>query len=262
MLKGISFIEGLNFLHQELQGIKNLDFFYNYTGNDISFDSQVHGQVTTALTRLKNRVKEFITIFKSIINDESEFELHIKLIEHNSLGDLGDELKILDKVINQLITHKKINGTYKFSSFDLGTTWVYIVFSSAPALLIIASAVWSACVIRKKWLEGNLLLENIRQMKIKTESLKDIQETNEKLLRDLTENEAKNILSENDLDDPEHEYKERVIYAIKTLSDLIDKGAEIHPAIMAPEEVKNLFPDFSSLDLIESKTKLLEDKPT
>jgi hypothetical protein len=46
---------------------------------------------------------------------------------------------------------------------------------------------------------------------------------------------------------------------IKDLAGLIEKGAEIHPALTAPEDVKNLFPDFTKLELIESKQKLIPE---
>ncbi|GAL79539.1 hypothetical protein JCM19274_2047 [Algibacter lectus] len=43
------------------------------------------------------------------------------------------------------------------------------------------------------------------------------------------------------------------------LSSLIEKGAEIHPALNQPEKVTNLFPDMKKLNIIESRIKKLEE---
>lgn len=50
---------------------------------------------------------------------------------------------------------------------------------------------------------------------------------------------------------------ERIKNSITTFADLIGKGAEIHPALVAPENVSNLFPDPTKLIGVESKIKRL-----
>lgn len=72
----------------------------------------------------------------------------------------------------------------------------------------------------------------------------------------MIESEATNIYNENFKgDNPEQ--IERLKHSIKLLSEQIDKGAEIHPALNAPENVKNLFPDTKNIATIESKIKKL-----
>ena len=52
---------------------------------------------------------------------------------------------------------------------------------------------------------------------------------------------------------------ERIKNSIKIFSELIDKGAEIHPALIAPEQVSNLFPDIKNLLGLESKIKRISE---
>ncbi|WP_238582276.1 hypothetical protein, partial [Cellvibrio sp. OA-2007] len=54
----------------------------------------------------------------------------------------------------------------------------------------------------------------------------------------------------------------RVESSIKTLAKLIQQGAEVHPSLMAPESVKNLFPDYKKIDSITSQIKRLEKLPS
>jgi hypothetical protein len=44
------------------------------------------------------------------------------------------------------------------------------------------------------------------------------------------------------------------------MSELIQKGVEIQPSLHTPENVSNLFPNYKLLNLIESKTKQIENK--
>lgn len=45
--------------------------------------------------------------------------------------------------------------------------------------------------------------------------------------------------------------------SLYNISELILKGTEIHPALSVPEDVENLFPNYTTLSFIESKTKKL-----
>ncbi len=51
----------------------------------------------------------------------------------------------------------------------------------------------------------------------------------------------------------------KIKHTIKILSELMDKGVEIHPALNQPESVKNLFPDMNNLKKWVSQTKKLKE---
>jgi hypothetical protein len=53
------------------------------------------------------------------------------------------------------------------------------------------------------------------------------------------------------------EKTERVKYSIKLISELMDKGVEIHPSLNASKEVGNLYPDYRNIRLIESRIQEL-----
>ncbi|KAF0178855.1 MAG: hypothetical protein FD161_1614 [Limisphaerales bacterium] len=76
----------------------------------------------------------------------------------------------------------------------------------------------------------------------------------------LVEGEAKNIAAEHLKGEVSPETLERVKFSLREFSAMIEEGAEIHPALQAPESVKNLFPNFKDLMGIESRTKLIEDE--
>lgn len=256
----LKLLDDLKYLNPELDEVKDIGFFDNVSSNAITVSSEEFNIIQQKVNRLKSKIQQNIAILKNTIIKTDENTLCIKVVEHDSLKDLGTELELLDKIIMQVISHKKINGTYKFSSFDIGSSWIYIAVGSALVLKLLAALVWSACVIRKKFLEGNLLEEKLKSLEIKNDSLKDIREANKKQLELLLKTEAQNIMHDFDLENTDNEYENRLIYSIRELSKLINEGAQVQPSLLVPEEAKNLFPDYKNLDLIESKTKLLETK--
>lgn len=259
--KGINIIEKLDYLNPELNAVKELGILNNLVNDTITVNRNTYGSVVTAIESLKRKIVLNLNLLNSTIVEVDDSTICIKLIEYKSLDQIGNELKQIDKIITQAITHEKISGTYEFLTFDIGSSWIYITLSSALALNFIAGLVWAACVIRKKWLEGTYLEKTIEQMNIKNESLRDIQDANKKQLDRLLESEAKNLMKEFDLDNTNNEYENRLIYSIKELSQLVNNGVQIQPSLLVKEDSKNLFPDYGKLDLIESKIKLLEKQP-
>lgn len=256
--QGIEILKNLEYLNPELKRVMDLGIVTNVQSSTITVNNDVFSKLTASVNALRNKINQNLSILKSTVIEISESTICIKLIEHDSLKELGNELELIDTILNQIISHKDVSGTYKFSSFDIGSTWVYILINSSLTMNLIAGVVWSACVIRKKWLECEYLKQQIKLMKIKEDSLKDIQEASDKQLKLLTESEAKNIMQQFNLDNTDNEYQNRLVHSITELSKLINEGVQVQPSLLVPEESKNLFPNYKELDSIQSHTKLLE----
>lgn len=122
--------------------------------------------------------------------------------------------------------------------------------------------VWAAAVIRKKSLEGDLLAEKVRSLKINNEALEQVKNAQKEAIDLALNAEALAIYDAYFKGDDNKEQIERVKYSIKTFADLLDRGAQIQPALMAPEEAKNLFPNYGALDTVISQIRQLENKST
>ena len=256
----VNIIKDLNYLNPESENVLALTFFMENPLDVMELTQQIYNNFNSQITNLKTKISNYIKSMENIVLDESELSLEIKLIEHESIDKIGKDLLNIDKLINQVITHKKINGSYKFSSFDIGSSWIYIILNSILTLNLIAAVIWAACVIRKKIIEGNILDEKLKQMKLQTSSLEDIKKANQEFIDNAITAEALNILKTFDLDNTENEYLNRIKNSIKEFSELINNGVEIHPTLFAPEESKNMFPNYSSLNIIESKIKAISEK--
>ena len=127
---------------------------------------------------------------------------------------------------------------------------------SVLAVKLIGGLVWAAAVIRKKKMEFKSFEQHVKRLKIKTESLVDMKDAQKKQLEDSLEAEADNLVSQF-YKNGNAEKIERVKYSIKLISELMDKGVEIHPALSASKEVGSMFPDFSNIRLMESRIQEL-----
>jgi len=87
--------------------------------------------------------------------------------------------------------------------------------------------------------------------------VENLEKAQRKLLKQLVDSESRAI-EDSFFDSHENERQERIKESIRTLSDLIFKGTEIHPALTTPVEAKEVFPKYDGLPT--STIKQLEDK--
>jgi len=198
-------------------------------------------------------------VFKKLLPQSNEQSVSIKLPEPSDLESLNKTMTTIQKSISQIISHEKINGTTKINYWEFGSFWIELILGTQAAVGLVASAVWSAAVISKKFNENKMFEQQARAMEIKNESLEDLLEAQKNITNQLLENEARSVLDEY-FDSNDNEQLERLKLTIKTFATLIQDGAEIHPSLMAPEQVQNLFPNYKKMDSITSRIKQIEDK--
>lgn len=201
-----------------------------------------------------------LLVFSNLLPPSEDNSISIKLPEPSDYESLIKTMSVFQKSMTPLVIHEDIGGCMKIKNWETGSFWIELVLGTPLAIAVISSLAWSAAVVSKKMTEGKLLEQQVRSLAIKNDSLEDILESQKKMTKTLTENEANSILTSHYKDhSPEH--FERVRSTIKTFAQLIQDGAEINPSLVAPENVQNLFPDYKNIGLIESKIARLEKSP-
>ena len=196
-------------------------------------------------------------ILKELYQEEDdESTIYIRMPKIKDLEDLSKKSKLLHAAISQSILDPSIKGNIKVKSYDIGSLWITVTVGSAQAVKLIGGIVWAAAVIRKKKRQFKTFEQHVKCLDIKSDSMEDLKDAQKKQLDLSLKAEANNLVAQfykgNDA-----EKTERIKYSIKQISDLMDKGVEIHPALNAPKEVEDLFPDFEHLGLIESRIQEL-----
>jgi hypothetical protein len=250
----ISNLDSMNLFETITQNLLNSAIFT--TSNDsIRVQSSENSQIVSQLNLLKNLIENFAEVLKSTVPEETADSINIKLPSINDFDELSKVSREIHIGLTQVIFNDEIEGQTRIISVENGSIWLNVLVGTT-AVTVIASLVWSAAVIYKKIQEGKLLEEQVRGLKVKNESLEDILKAQKAETSLMIQAEAEHVNSEHfKINAPEN--IEKIKNSISIFAELIGKGAEIHPALVAPENVSNLFPDPSKLIGLESKIKRL-----
>ena len=250
----INDINTLNLFDSVATSLSNSAIFT--TANDqMTIQIQEGREIVSNLTLLKTLSTNFLNVLLTTVPEEDVNSINIKLPPINDFDELSKVSRDIHIGLSQVIFNDEIKGQTKIVSVENGSIWLN-VFVGATALSVIASLVWSSAVIYKKIQEGKLLAEQVRGLKVKNDSLEDILKAQKAETEIMIQAEAEHISSEN-FKENKPENIERIKNSIMTFAELLGKGAEIHPALVAPENVSNLFPDPTKLIGVESKIKKL-----
>ena len=185
--------------------------------------------------------------------------IYIRFPDSEDISTITHDLQEIEKAVLQIVTHQKIAGLFKVLRWESGCLWIHVFVATAEAVTVVAAAAWSAAVIAKKCMEFRIFQEHARGLTIKNDSLQDLEAAQAKLLEELVTAESRNLTEKYLAPEGNEEVVQRVKYAIKTISELIRRGGEVAPALSAPEEVRNLFPDYKTLSTISSSIKQIEE---
>ena len=214
-------------------------------------------KIVEHLDTLKTLCSNFLETLIKIIPPEDANSINIKLPPISDFDELSKVTRNIHLGLTQVVYLEDLQGQTKIVSVENGSIWFNVFVGSTEALYVIASLVWASAVIYKKIQEGKSHAEYAKRIKIKNEYLKELQNAQKTELDLMIKAEAEYIQSSHfKMNAPES--FERIKNSISIFAELIEKGAEIHPSLVVPENVSNLFPNPASLINLESKIKKIE----
>jgi hypothetical protein len=252
-------IESIPVARQQVAQLKK-SFIFSRSVDEVVYEGGDNWSIYSTANELIVILKGLRELAAQIVPVQNSETISIKLPEERDFTEVIKDLSAINSAISQNVLNEKISGVVVVKSWQPGSLWIDLYLGSPAAVGLVGGIAWAAAVVRKKWHEGSVMENIADSMKIKKEMLENLRKGVEEHVKLVVESEAKNLLNHNFSEDDNHDQVERLKHGIKTFADLIERGAEVHPALQAPEDVKNLFPDFAKLDLIQSKQKLLEEK--
>jgi hypothetical protein len=232
----------------------NRDSFY------VSADER--SRIQNAVTRLHLTIlglREALKVHAPPADAES---IVIKLPDPS---DFTDALSVLDQIrtsIEQIVVNPTIEGHTKLVGWEIGSFWIYLNVGTEIAVRLVGSVVWAAAVVRRKVLEGNALETKMRGLDLESKALDALLAGIKKDIEVLLDSEAIATYKKHFGPDQDNEQVGRIKFAIRSFSELIARGAEIHPSLNAPPEAKEIFPDIAKLGTISSQIRQIEKGPS
>ena len=249
----INKLETTELLTNEINDIRKSAIFI--TNNDTTLLNSSEGR--NLKLKIDNLIRLVISLnstFEKLGGASNDNSVSIKLPEVIDFDDLSKFSSEFHKILNQSIVNEQIDGQVRIDSVENGSIWLDVYLGSAAAVSLIGGLAWASAVVFKKIQEGRLIKKHVESLGIKNESIKEIQLKQKEALDLMISAEAANLYNDN-FEGTNNEQIERLKFSIKMFSNLIDKGAEIHPALNQPESVKNLYPKMNNLKNLESKIK-------
>jgi len=234
--------------------IKELPSF-SMTPNTLDFSPADFIKFERLARQLFDLVSELAFTINETLPEQNEEFINIKLPPSaNNFSSLSKFFRDLDKAFAPILD---IGGSATVEGFEPGSKWINIVVGASLAISTSASLAWSGAVIAKKIQEFRMQDEAIRSMGLKNDFISALKEGQEKQMKLFIDAETGAICKATGKEYTTEEIN-RIKLSIETFGELIIKGTEVHPSLTAPEEVRNLFPKDIPFNLIESKTKKLE----
>lgn len=239
---------------EQVNSLRGTAIFGNQS-DSIQVNSAEFSLINTAISEMRKTIQALIRSFEEANIDEvgSDF-ISIKLPDVKSFNELGDISNKLSKAIEIPINDSGA-GKSEIINFDTGSFWIDVLIGSSIGVSIVSSIAWAGAVVFKKIQEGKMYQEYAKGLKVKNEHLEEVSILAKKEIELIVEAEAKFIQSQHFENQEDFEKLERIKLSIRSMSELIAKGTEVHPSLTAPENIKELFPNYATLNLIESKIK-------
>jgi hypothetical protein len=257
--RGVAMIKKTGLFQKEVAVLED-SLIYRTTSDSIEVSGKEAEIITSGGQILRTTAYHLHNALISVINNEEKETVYIKLPESKDFKSLAAACTAFDTILSQIILDPDIDGSIEIEQIEPGSIWLKVNLKKTSAVALIAAMAWSGAVIYKKLQEARYMAELVRTQTILNDHKEKVSEVFfETYKKAVLEQEAQHILDEHfKTEDPER-FK-RLKVCLDLLSKEMEKGAEIQPALTAPEDVKNLFPDIKKLPTIESKVKLLTNE--
>lgn len=259
-------LEKLNLFKQQTDDLKNTALYsgFNFQSgpDEITLPMQQADAITSQVYLIHTLLEQLFEALDNTTTDESSSNdsISVKLPESiRSFGELEKFSHDIDIALNQTVTDSEIGGQVEIIGVESGSIWIYVYLGSSAAVALVGRMLWAAAVVHKKKQEGDMLFQQVRSLKIANDYVEGIQKAQLIAVNSLLDAEASHVANES-FQNVDNEKPARIKHAINILSDLLAQGTEIRPALYAPEEVSNLFPDPKKLNDVKSRIRQIENQ--
>jgi len=247
-------LEGIDIIKPEIEVLLNSDLFKNHNNEDF-FTSSQNSVITSSIKTIHEGFKIIKRQYQNNLPDLDD--IYIKLPDLDNFDELSKVSTELKKAIEIPIHDQNTNAHIKIKTAEPGSIWLLVSLGVISAVNLVGAIAWSAAVIRKKRAEAKIFEQHAKTLEIKNETLSSFVDAQNEQLKNILEAEAKQIMNNHyEVDNPET--LNRLKLSIATVADLIDKGTKFLPA-STDKDVQEKFPDYNSLNLIESTIKMLKE---
>jgi hypothetical protein len=237
---------------------------FKRVGDELEFTEPEFRRLQGISLAVQNLVPALQETLIDLVGEEKDNTVYVRLPDSTDLKEVTDTMREFEKLLGQVVYHPKINGNIVLAGWEKGSLWMEILLGTTLAATVVAHVVKSAAIAYRRILDNKMISSQIDGLQAKAESMHDIKNGLKIHLEMLVDAEARQIYYSyyKSSDGPEdNEQIERLKHSVKTLAELMNKGAEVQPGLLLPPEIKSEFPDMKNLPALTSSIKELGAAP-
>jgi hypothetical protein len=235
-------IEETGVLQTEVQQVLS-SIVFETNLDSLVIDHGNYSVLTTSLNTLRERSTSLFNALHDLIQDDSQETVSFKLPDLIKFDELSHLIEDLKKILEQSFVNEYIDGKVDFLGFDRGSAWMELAVGSLLAVQILGGMVkfiQDSIDFQQKHKAKEIMLKDLD---VQADARKQISEALKKELDLFVDQGIQSLLQQAGVPKDNNELKARFEYSIKTLSQWIERGLEVHPSLTAPPETQRLFPD-------------------
>jgi hypothetical protein len=223
---------------------------------------EIQAQTYSDLLGLAQRIDIYIeaivgVILSSGVGAEDGNEVSIKLPKASQLSNVVEALSRIDKIFSQAMSVLPESPAVNVKRWENGSLWIDMLVGSASGVVLIGGLTWAAACAFKKYQEGRLLEKMTDSLGLKNDLLAVLRDGVDKAVNEIIDAEAKRLDAKHSKGKGDVETIGRLQFCIRELYEMIRVGTEVHPSLLAPEDVRNVFPNMEEVLGLPSTQKLL-----
>jgi hypothetical protein len=237
-------------LKAETEALLAMTEIARHVDEEVFVSRERYSHFNNLVHQIKVRSELLGMTISNMLPPEKADQVAVKLPEDADLQVIGAVLLELNKALTLLVVNAYIKGDVRLIEFDRGSNWLEISLASLAAVQVMASVLRLIYDVRLKEIEVATRRELFRNLRIKTDAAAAIEEALEEEVRSLRETRILDIASVAKIPEADHEARKRLEHSISLLSDLVNKGVEVHPSVMTPVEIRDVYPNPKQLTAV------------
>ncbi|GAB4052466.1 hypothetical protein [Spirosoma litoris] len=244
-----------------LEDINKITNQYNDRYSEVTTDKNDGDRFIKAFTSLDTVVNKFLNYIEpDVLEKSDENGLTVKLYHVHTLEDFEKTLSQLKFAIG--VPAYDLGGQVELKEVDSGSILLKLLFDAiigSKILKLIGGLIQSAIDLKTEYHKSEMATEHLRSMRAKNDMLEIIvQQVKDNHELDKLER-VQRILKANNIPSDKADTLNTYKGIVETFGDLLEKGVEITPSLIAPKEVKDAFPDAKAIKELKEAQKLLEE---
>ncbi|MCP3957376.1 MAG: hypothetical protein GY719_05950 [bacterium] len=241
-IDGTRLILSAGVLQEECKAVLDRKEITDHARSSVVTDASSASKLQSSLNQLKQKAALLIEALGSVLGPDEKDVVAIKIPEHLDLDGVAKVLKDLDGLLAQALVNDYVKGQVSLKGFDRGSEWIMIALGSLAAVHVLGHMVRLHFSMEEKRLDIEARREVVRGMKIKNDSLEDIEQALKEELDLHLQTELESAFKAGKLPKKANEERERIKHSVRELGELLRRGLEVQPSLALPKQSQVLFP--------------------